>query len=281
MPMMMDDELDDLFGDQQLGDVSHLENLSSIPRGLDQRIDDLRITQLQFPRPAAKAPNGQWAFAGSRLKLTGPHNPHVIGEQPSKNKAAFVTVTRNAVIRLIYQGPDAARWLDFKGELDTVSTADDLLTHVAICADKGVIQIKDRQELLIDFISQIYWPAQRFVIEHLKTIEDLQPTDSDLDEATLPPSLPHREAQLYHLKIVSPGPHSLSKETLPPLLLAFFCNVPYQGDPSPLGIETSTSIVRWELSSVTTSLHPSFSQLASKKPNAKNPGDLQVRQCDA
>ncbi|KAL8696144.1 MAG: hypothetical protein Q9201_007804 [Fulgogasparrea decipioides] len=146
MPMMMDDELDDLFGDQQLGDVSQLANLSSIPKGLDQ-------PQLPFPRPAAKAPNGQWAFALSRLKLTGPHNPHVIGEQPSKNKAAFVIVTRNAVIRLIYQGPDAARWLDFKGELDTVSTAADLLTHVAICADKGVIPAKDCQGLLVDFIS--------------------------------------------------------------------------------------------------------------------------------
>lgn len=36
MPMMMDDELDDLFGDQ------HLPSLTPVPRGLDQRIDHLR-----------------------------------------------------------------------------------------------------------------------------------------------------------------------------------------------------------------------------------------------
>lgn len=74
---------------------------------------------------------------GSRFKQTGPHNPHLIGDQPGKNKAALVTVTRTGVIRLIYQGSEGARWVDFKGELHSISTAAELLTHATICADKG------------------------------------------------------------------------------------------------------------------------------------------------
>ena len=41
--MMMDDELDDLFGDRQLGEITNLP-LSPIPEGLIQRLDDLRIS---------------------------------------------------------------------------------------------------------------------------------------------------------------------------------------------------------------------------------------------
>lgn len=42
--MMMDDELDDLFGDRQLGEIPDLPHLSTPPRGLVQRIDDLRTS---------------------------------------------------------------------------------------------------------------------------------------------------------------------------------------------------------------------------------------------
>lgn len=42
--MMMDDELDDLFGDRQLGEITDLPPLSTHPRGLVQRLDDLRTS---------------------------------------------------------------------------------------------------------------------------------------------------------------------------------------------------------------------------------------------
>lgn len=96
------------------------------------------MAKIPLHRTAVKAPNGQWVFGGSRFKHSGPHNPHTVGDQPGKNKAALVTITRAGVIRLIYQGPDGARWLDFKSELQSVSTAAELLTHAAICADKGL-----------------------------------------------------------------------------------------------------------------------------------------------
>lgn len=59
----------------------------------------------------------------------GPHNP-------SSNKSALVAVTRGGVIRLLLQGQDM-RWQDTKAEIDGISTSAELLTHAAMCADKG------------------------------------------------------------------------------------------------------------------------------------------------
>lgn len=43
MPMMMDDSLDDLFGDEPLAGISVLPDLPSIPKGLTQSTDDARL----------------------------------------------------------------------------------------------------------------------------------------------------------------------------------------------------------------------------------------------
>ncbi|KAL8948995.1 MAG: hypothetical protein Q9222_004866 [Ikaeria aurantiellina] len=359
MPMMMDDELDALFGDRTLGEIPALTDLAPLSRGLVQRIDsqrvngcsqkiawsnqgciatisdnectvilrslfcdphtglwklsegddgklitrihsgyrlehlswnhsgtDLAVTDvygnvsvfsllvainrcslskpcelgvednlsavvglmwlnqdrtLPLHRPAMKGPNDQWAFMGSRVKHTGPHNPHLIGEQPNKNKAAFVTVTRSGVLRLFFQGPDGSRWLDIKGELDSTLTPAELLTHAAIGADKD------------------YSIQSNFIDENSGT------------------GMIGQEMELHHLELLSPlTPDPRSKETLPALLLAFFCTISSQVDQPTLGNEASTSIVRWELNSITPTLHPSFSQLASRKTTAAHATDLQV-----
>lgn len=48
---------------------------------------------------------------------------------------------------MIYQGPDGARWLDFRGELQNISTAADLCTHATMCADKGVDSFEGIHEI--------------------------------------------------------------------------------------------------------------------------------------
>ncbi|KAL8709289.1 MAG: hypothetical protein Q9225_007469 [Loekoesia sp. 1 TL-2023] len=229
-------------------------------------------------RTAVKAPNGQWVFGGSRFKHSGPHNPHTIGDQPGKNKAAFVIVTKAGVIRLIYQGPDGARWLDFKSELHSVSTAAELLTHATICADKDsslLVATHSTSKRIRIYRIELDWPRQAFVVDHLKTIAHCSFTNDDVDETGLASNLPYPEAQLYHLEMISPGPDIRSKETSAPLLLAFFCNSSYQNDRLPVGNHPSTRIARWELNSLKPTLHPSFSQLASKKSGASNSNDLQ------
>lgn len=124
------------------------------------------------------------------------------------------------------------------------------------------------------------WSAQSFVIDHLRTIVDCSPANNTLIASGLPHGLPHPEPQLYHLELLSPAPAPdlRKKEPLPPLLLAFFCSV---SDTEKLSVDHSTFIARWELSNFKPSLHPSFSQLALKKPNGTSPSDLQVSPCVA
>ena len=109
-------------------------------------------------RPTTRHSNGQWAFAGSRHKLTGPHNPNLVGQQPGKNKPAFLSVTRNATIRLTYQGSDGARWLECQSELDTVSISSDVLTHASLCAEKGWT-VQSLNGNIVDVMAQMrqYW----------------------------------------------------------------------------------------------------------------------------
>lgn len=223
---------------------------------------------LSLYRPAVKAPNGQWVFGGSRFKQSGPHNPHLIGEQQSRNKAALVTVTRSGAIRLFYQGPDGARWLDFKGELQCISTTAELLTHAAICADKDsslLIATHNVSRRIRVHRVEIDWTRQAFIINHMSTIAECSLTNNETDEISMTSTLPYPEDQLYHLELLPPGPDSRNKETSAPLLLAFFRISSDQADHLPVGNSMSTSIVRWELDSCKPSLHSSFSQLASKK----------------
>ena len=122
------------------------------------------------------------------------------------------------------------------------------------------------------------WSTQSFVIGHLRTILDYSPANNTFDVSGLPPSLPHTEPQLYHLEYLppAPAPDLRKKEPLPPLLLAFFCSAADADKQSTVALDHSTFVARWELSNVKPSLHPSFSQLALKKPNGTSPSDLQV-----
>ncbi|KAI4142263.1 MAG: hypothetical protein LQ341_003264, partial [Variospora aurantia] len=210
---------------------------------------------------------------------TGPHNPHLIGDQPGKNKAALVTITRTGIIRLIYQGPEGARWVEFRGELHSISTAAELLTHATICADKDasmLIATYSFSKHIRLYRARVEWSRQTFMIEHIKTIGDCSSPKQDADANELPSSLPYPEAQLYHLEMLSPAPDPRNKETLPPLLLAFFCNYPHQNNPASIVNEPWTSIARWELNCTKPTLHPSFSQLSSKKSNAPTSSELQT-----
>lgn len=60
----------------------------------------------------------------------GPHNPNT-------NKSALLAVTRSGIIRLLLQGQDMS-WQEIKTEIDSISSSSELLTHAAMCADKGL-----------------------------------------------------------------------------------------------------------------------------------------------
>ncbi|KAL8803476.1 MAG: hypothetical protein Q9182_003173 [Xanthomendoza sp. 2 TL-2023] len=193
---------------------------------------------------------------GSRFKHPGPHNPSLLGEQSNKNKAALVVITKAGYIRLLYQGGDGARWLECKDQSLLVAT------H-SVAKQIRIYRVG------------VDWSLQCFVVDHLKTIVDCSPTSNILGESRLPSASPYPHPQLYHLEILSPTTDVRTKDTIPPLLIAFFCSTGNHNAQSSGVNEISTIMVRWELASIESILHPSFSQLASKKPNGPSMGDLQ------
>lgn len=84
-------------------------------------------SQFPFYRPAFKRHN-QWDFSASQHKAWGPYNP--------SGKSALVAVTRGGTIRVVLQGADN-RWHDTSAEVESILTSSDVLTHAALCGDKG------------------------------------------------------------------------------------------------------------------------------------------------
>ncbi len=123
---------------------------------------------------------------------------------------------------------------------------------------------------------EVDWSGRSFAIEHVKIIPDCSSHNQDAGEGGMAAGLPYPEAQLYHLELVSPAPDIRSKEDFPPLLLGFFCNSPPRENHPLMEHGPLTSIVRWEMASIKPTLHPGFSQLASKRSNASKPSELQV-----
>lgn len=55
---------------------------------------------------------------------------------PNHNKSALVCVTTNGSLRLIWPQSNG-KWQEVHTELESIVSSDDLITHAAICSDKG------------------------------------------------------------------------------------------------------------------------------------------------
>ena len=75
----------------------------------------------------------RWDFTVSQHKLLGPRNPYQQTNNPQK--AAMVAVTKNGIIRVLYQGQDN-RWQDFKSESENIASPTELLTHATMCPER-------------------------------------------------------------------------------------------------------------------------------------------------
>ena len=61
----------------------------------------------------------------------GPH-------APVSGMSALITVTRGAVIRILFQGQDRV-WHQSKAEIEKVTSPSQLLTHATLCAHRGTL----------------------------------------------------------------------------------------------------------------------------------------------
>ena len=84
------------------------------------------------------------------------------------------------------------------------------------------------------------------------------------------------QAQLSHLDLIPHGPETRNREPTYPTIVAVFSHIPNQYDKGQLHEDAFSIIARWQLCITKASLHPAFDQLASKKTQAAQIGDLAV-----
>lgn len=280
-----------------LGECGLTQTVRYGPFGSIER-SRLMLFQLPLSRPLVKSPNGQWNFTTVRHKLTGPRNPNLFQDVPGKNKPAFVAVTRTGYIKLIFQGSDISRWLDFKGGLDSVGASSELLTHAALCDDRGKfrpqcilsqglpkINSLDDSMLVATYSTsrqlrlykvKIAWSKQTFIVDHLKISDDFFPHLQAEDDIAMKPSTTLPFVQLSHLEIISPCPDERSKDVLPALLLLVYTYVPSQLQESQPQGGSSSIILRAELQNAVPALHSSFERLGTRKSHNSLDGGNQV-----
>jgi len=70
-----------------------------------------------------------YRYDAIQAAVLGPSHPH-------HSKSAFVYVTTNGSLRVMWQ-QNTNKWHESHTELESIVSSDDLITHAAICSDKG------------------------------------------------------------------------------------------------------------------------------------------------
>lgn len=213
----------------------------------------------------------------------GPHNPNA-------NKSALLAVTRGGVLRLLLQSPEM-RWQDTKAEIDSISISAELLTHAAMCADKGkcicsitvcfsrsvdstlLLATHSADRRLRFYRVSIDFQQMLFNTQHLKTLDHCFPLEQPIGSSSLSYEA---SCQLSHLQMLPSSPETGQQELKNPTILAVFSQV-LDNAQDPTAREGLYSILaRWEFCSRKPTLHSGFEQLMPRKPNTLIPGDLPV-----
>ena len=117
----------------------------------------------------------------------------------------------------------------------------------------------------------------RMTFQHLETIDECCPLPGQTGQHPESYTMHYPEAQLSHLDLMPPSPDLRKKDSSFPTVLATFSHTPFLYSASELREQPCTIMSRWELRSQKSTIHPSFSSLASKKSNS--PANLKVFRC--
>ncbi|EPS45612.1 hypothetical protein H072_394 [Dactylellina haptotyla CBS 200.50] len=182
---------------------------------------------------SAMKQDGVYKYPTNSLPPMGPLNP-------IQGRTACLGVTKSGVVKLWYSSDGQSHIQKATADLEPYTSMDDIITHAAFAADK-VIDWKHPPLPPGANVAQLPIPVsihiKRLKIEHC-------PGDGQ-DSAT---------SFLTHLEVLSPFP---GNHTQYPIILGFFVNTSAQ--------QYLTTIKRWELRNVGTSLHSSFDGLAQRR----------------
>ncbi|KAL4782995.1 mediator of RNA polymerase II transcription subunit 16 [Aspergillus varians] len=240
---------------------------------------------------AAKV-QGRWAYSPFRRRPIGPFHP--------ANKAALLCVTRSGVMKLIYQNPDN-RWAEITAELKNTSYSDRLITHAALVATQAGILIATHSachKISIYRVSIQWNPPQWDPMQHKQGTQQF-PTPSFRfvhSKVEVPYNIPSNQgagensdqqfpltSSLYcltSLQIILPASDNSAGSTPNPWIVGVFSIPPHAIIPHQQPQVPASAIVRWQLETGITTLHPKFDEVTSKKSNAQIKPKTVLRRLD-
>ncbi|KAI0889256.1 RNA polymerase II mediator complex subunit Sin4 [Annulohypoxylon maeteangense] len=239
-------------------------------------LQNLQVTKSRTPpytpsyAPAVRNGNGNnYNFQMSPILNTGPWHPH-------PNKSALISITTSGIFKMFW-GQNNGKVEETTLELENVTTADDLITHAAVCSDKTntlmigmataskqlrVVQVvvnwnvpKPDGTQNVPAGSQMLNPT--LLKRHVAITSWFQPSysNSHLDASI---------SKITHVEMLPSIHNTSTKEWSPAVILTVRSIIPEQN--SPYEQEIQSIIDRWELlPDQQQSLHSAFEQLGARR----------------
>ncbi|KAI1077092.1 RNA polymerase II mediator complex subunit Sin4 [Whalleya microplaca] len=222
-----------------------------------------------FYAPAVKHPNtNHYNFQMTPIPSTGPWHPH-------HNKSALICITTNGLLKMFF-GQNNSQVHDTSLELDSVTSADDLITHAAVCSDRTktifIAMATMSKQLRIVQVG-INWNAPK--PDNAPSVppggHQVSPTLSKRPVASTSwfqsgASESHLDAamtKISHIEML-PAMHNPAKEWSPMVVLTVRSFIPEPN--SHYNQEVQSIIDRWELlADQPQTLHPAFEQLGTRR----------------
>lgn len=220
--------------------------------------------------------NEKYQYGNSITAAFGPWHPN-------PQKSALVCVTANGFLKLFFS-QNSNQVQETQLEMESITSSDDLITHAAMCPDRGklLVVLATAAKQLKVLQAEIQWGmSQRadkqippgslplnpsLKAERLVTTSWLQP---GLVESHLDVSM----GQISHLEVLPPVTDMKTKTSLPATILTVRSHVPTPQ--TPYNVEYQSIIDRWNIvMDLPQQLHPAFEQRGPKAGTGSTPSPM-------
>ncbi|KAH8662907.1 mediator of RNA polymerase-like protein II transcription subunit 16 [Tricladium varicosporioides] len=235
----------------------------------------LNLAPYHISRPAFL--NGPAVKEGSSYRYDAAQCPVLGPFHPTHGKSAFVCVTTNGLLRVLYPQTTTGKYQEVHTELESVVSSDDLITHAAICPDKSntlLIAFATTSKQLRTVRALIDWGQQKTNEKGPSAPQPLNPSiktrhvavtswlfDSPGESLNVS-SLDSSMVQLSHLEFLPPCADA-SGRISPATIVAVRSHMPVSM--SHYNQDVHTVVDRWEIREKPQTLHPAFEHLSSRR----------------
>ncbi|KAF4633171.1 hypothetical protein G7Y89_g4945 [Cudoniella acicularis] len=196
---------------------------------------------------------------------------------PTHGKSAFVCVTTNGLLRVLFPQTNTGKYQEVHTELESVVSSDDLLTHAAICPDKSstlLIAFATSSKQLRTVRALVDWGQQKTNEKGQTAPQQLNPTIKTRHLAVtswLPDSagdslstsnLESSMVQLSHLEFLHSSVDTSGRVT-PATIVATRSHLPVST--THYNQDVHTTIDRWEVREKPQVVHTAFEHLSSRR----------------